>query len=86
MVGDAVDPGRRLHCDHERPSGAEPVARHPVKLGIFLMHSSKRCYTALAPGAVISCRFSCRNAPTQHLLVSHGLPGLIAHGPDTKSR
>lgn len=80
MVDDAVDPGHRLHCDHERPSGAEPVARHPAKLGIFRKHSFSRCYAMLAPGAVISCRFSCRNAPTQHLLVSHGLPGLIAHG------
>ena len=80
MVDDAVDPGCRLHCDHERPSGAEPVVRHPAKMGIFRKHSFSRCYTALAPGAVISCRFSCRNAPTQHLLVSCGLPGLIAHG------
>ena len=31
MVDDSVDPGRRLHCDHERPSGAEPGARHPAK-------------------------------------------------------
>ena len=34
----------------------------------------------LRPVQSSSCRFSCRNAPTQHLLVSHGLPGLIAHG------
>ena len=79
-VDDSVDPGRRLHCDHERPSGAQPGAPHPAKLEIFRGHSFSRCYAALALGAAIACRFSCRNTPTQHLLVCHGLPGLIALG------
>ena len=79
-MDDSVDPGRRLHCDHEKPSGAQPSAPHPAKLEIFRGHSFSRFYAALALGAVIACRFSCRNTPTQHLLVCHGLPGLIVHG------
>ena len=79
-VDDSVDPGRRLHFDHERPSGAELGARRPAKLESFQEHPFSQCYAAPALGAVIACRFSCRNAPTQHLLVSHGLPGLIADG------
>ena len=80
MVDDTAGPGQRLRCEHERPTGAEPVARHPARPLIFLKHSFSPSYAMLAPGAVISCRFSCRNAPTQHLLFSHGPRGLIAHG------
>ena len=76
-VDDSMDPGHRRHCDHERPSGAHPGAPHPAKLAIARKHSFNRCYAALPLGAVIACRFFCRNTPTQHLLVCHGLPGLI---------
>ena len=41
-VDDSVDPERRRHCDHQRPSGEEPVARHPAKLGSFRKHSFNR--------------------------------------------
>ena len=43
----------------------------------------KRCYAAPALGAVIACRFSCRNALTRHLLVPTGCP---AQSPTGRSR
>ena len=55
MAEDSVDSVHRLHCDHEKPSGAEPVARHPAIPEIFSKNSCDLYYIALAPGTVISC-------------------------------